>query len=175
VASTRKVEIGLSWAHPADLMQGMIGQTVSAGDTTAIPVPGIVQFSRRNYLRADCRVVFQVSLLHRPTAHRTVSPLTPAQYRTRGLLMARRIIEPRGCYRTVQATGPKNSPTDSKRAAHGSPGARDQTGGMKRNRRDSSETVGRDRSAQPRRSKRIKEHEVGLVEPGFKDAQSATR
>lgn len=34
---------------------------------------------------------------------------------------------------------------------------------MKRNRRDSSETVVRGRQDQPRRSKRIKEHEVSCV------------
>ncbi|GFZ42558.1 hypothetical protein JCM24511_00274 [Saitozyma sp. JCM 24511] len=78
--------------------KGMIGQTVSAGETTAIPVPGIVQFSRRNYLRPDCRVLFQ-----------------------------------------------------------------DQGAAVKRNRRDSSETVGRCRQDQPRRSKRIKEHEAQVT------------
>lgn len=85
--------------------------------------------------------------------------------------MARRIIEPRQCsIRWAQRLN-----TDSLRAAHGSPESHYQIPRMKRSRGDNSETIGRGRQDQPRRSKRIKEHEVSLVEPGFKDALSATR
>lgn len=53
----------------------MIGQTVGAGETKPIPVPSSVIFTKRNYLRPDCRVIFQVSLLLHQL--RTLEPLTP--------------------------------------------------------------------------------------------------
>jgi hypothetical protein len=49
-------------SYSTDLEQGMIGQTVGAGETRPIPVPGSVKFTKRNYIRPDCRVIFQVSL-----------------------------------------------------------------------------------------------------------------